>query len=110
MPGYLTFGVDRYDVRSQFYGTLESVALILKEFTKTNIRIGGHTDSTGSDSYNQTLSERRANSVGQFLIAQGVVAGRISTSGYGKRYPIASNDNAAGRELNRRVELELVSF
>jgi outer membrane protein OmpA-like peptidoglycan-associated protein len=110
MPGHLTFDVDRYDVRSQFYGTLESVALVLKEFTKTNIRIGGHTDSTGSDSYNQTLSERRANSVGQFLIAQGVAAGRISTTGYGKRYPIASNDDAVGREANRRVELELVSF
>ncbi len=110
MPGDLTFDVDSYDVRSQFYGTLESVALILKEFTKTNIRIGGHTDSTGSDSYNQTLSERRASSVGQFLIAQGVMAGRVSTSGYGKRYPIASNDSAAGRQANRRVELELVSF
>ena len=110
MPGHLTFEVDRHDVRSQFYGTLESVALVLKEFTKTNIRIGGHTDSTGSDSYNQTLSERRASSVGQFLIAQGVMAGRVSTSGYGKRYPIASNDNAAGRQANRRVELELVSF
>jgi outer membrane protein OmpA-like peptidoglycan-associated protein len=110
MPGDLTFDVDSYDVRSQFYGTLESVALILKEFTKTNIRIGGHTDSMGSDSYNQTLSERRASSVGQFLIAQGVMAGRVSTSGYGKRYPIASNDSAAGRQANRRVELELVSF
>ena len=110
MPGNLTFEVDSYNVRSAFYGTLESVALVLKEFTKTNIRIGGHTDSTGSDSYNQTLSERRASSVGQFLIAQGVMAGRVSTSGYGKRYPIASNDSAAGRQANRRVELELVSF
>lgn len=110
MPGNLTFEVDNYNVRSEFYGTLESVALVLKEFTKTSIRIGGHTDSTGSDSYNQTLSERRANSVGQFLIVQGVMAGRVSTSGYGKRYPIASNNNAAGRQANRRVELELVSF
>ncbi|PCJ37625.1 MAG: hypothetical protein COA75_02560 [Cellvibrionales bacterium] len=110
MPGNLTFDVDSYNVRSQFYGTLESVAIILKEFAQTNIRVGGHTDSTGSDSYNQTLSERRANSVGQFLIAQGVMSGRVSTSGYGKRYPSASNDTAAGRQTNRRVELELVSF
>ncbi|MEZ0148153.1 MAG: OmpA family protein [Candidatus Reddybacter sp.] len=110
MPGHLTFDVDQHNVRSQFYGTLESVALVLKEFTKTNIRIGGHTDSTGSDSYNQTLSERRAASVGQFLIAQGVMSGRVSTTGYGKRYPIAGNDSAAGRQTNRRVELELVSF
>ena len=110
MPGHLTFGVDSYDVRSDFYPTLESVALILKEFPKTNIRIGGHTDATGSDGHNQTLSERRASSVGQFLIAQSVMSARVSTGGYGKRYPVASNDNAAGRQANRRVELELVSF
>ncbi len=110
MPGHLTFDVDSYNVRSHFYGTLESVALVLKEFTKTNIRIGGHTDSTGSDTYNQTLSERRANSVGQFLIAQGIMSARVSTSGYGKRYPITNNDTAVGRQTNRRVELELVSF
>ena len=110
MPGDLTFDVGSYNVRSQFYATLESVALVLKEFTKTNIRIGGHTDSTGGDSLNQTLSERRANSVGQFLISQGIMSGRVSTTGYGKRYPIASNDSAAGRQSNRRVELELVSF
>ena len=110
MPGNLTFEVDSHNVRSEFYGTLESVALILKEFTKTNIRIGGHTDSTGSDSHNQTLSERRAASVGKFLISQGVMSGRVSTTGYGKRYPIADNDTAAGRQTNRRVELELVSF
>ncbi|OUS15846.1 hypothetical protein A9Q88_09805 [Gammaproteobacteria bacterium 50_400_T64] len=110
MPGNLTFDVGSYDVRSQFYATLESVAIILKEFTQTNIRVAGHTDSTGNDSDNQTLSERRANSVGQFLITQGVMSGRVSTAGYGKRYPTASNDTAAGRETNRRVELELVSF
>ncbi|OUS13221.1 hypothetical protein A9Q89_04150 [Gammaproteobacteria bacterium 53_120_T64] len=110
MPGDLTFAVDSYAVRSEFYATLESVALILKEFTKTNIRIGGHTDATGGDSHNQTLSERRAASVGRFLISQSVMSARVSTAGYGKRYPIASNDSAAGRQSNRRVELELVSF
>jgi len=110
MPGDLTFDVGSYNVRSQFYATLESVALVLKAFTKTNIRIGGHTDSTGGDSLNQTLSERRASSVGQFLISQGIMSGRVVSTGYGKRYPIASNDSAAGRQANRRVELELVSF
>ena len=110
MPGDLTFAVDSYDVRADFYATLESVVLILKEFTKTNIRIAGYTDSSGDDSYNQTLSERRADSVGQFLIARGVMSGRISTKGYGERYPAASNDTETGRQANRRVELELVSF
>lgn len=108
MPAGITFGVDRYEVRPAFYSTLESVALVLKEFQKTNIRIAGHTDSTGSDSYNQTLSERRASSVGQFLVTQGIAGGRIWSTGYGERYPIASNDSEVGRQQNRRVELELV--
>ena len=108
MPSNITFGVDRYEVRPEFYSTLESVAIVLKEFNKTNIRIAGHTDSTGSSEYNQTLSERRASSVGQLLISQGVVSGRIWSTGYGERYAIASNDTASGRQANRRVELELV--
>lgn len=107
MPSNITFGVDRYEIRPEFYSTLESVAIVLKEFDKTVIRVAGHTDSTGSDSYNQTLSEQRASSVGQYLISQGIVAGRIQTSGYGERYPIASNDTEQGRQANRRVELEL---
>lgn len=108
MPSNITFGVDRHEVRPEFYQTLESVALVLKEFDKTSIRIAGHTDSTGSDAHNQTLSERRAASVGELLITQGVLPGRVWTTGYGERYPVASNDTEAGRQANRRVELELV--
>jgi outer membrane protein OmpA-like peptidoglycan-associated protein len=84
------------------------VALVLKEFDKTIIQIEGHTDSTGSDSYNQLLSERRASSVRDFLLNQGIEPRRTRATGYGERYPIASNDTAAGREQNRRVELTLV--
>lgn len=108
MPGNVTFGVGRHEVRPEFYPTLESVAIVLKEFNKTAIRIAGHTDSSGSDSYNQTLSEQRAASVGQYLSSHGVSYGRIQVSGYGERYPIASNDTEGGRQANRRVELELV--
>ena len=108
MPSSITFGVDRHEVRPEFYSTLESVAIVLKEFDKTNIRIAGHTDSTGSAEYNQTLSERRAASVGQMLMSQGIVSGRVWSTGYGYRYPVASNDTAEGRQANRRVELELV--
>lgn len=108
MPSNITFGVDRSEVRPEFYGTLESVAVVLKEFSKTNIRIAGHTDSTGSSEYNQTLSERRAASVGQLLISYGIVSGRVWTTGYGERYPIADNGTEYGRQQNRRVELELV--
>lgn len=108
MPGNITFGVDRHEVRPEFYPTLESVAIVLEEFNKTAVRVAGHTDSSGSDSYNQTLSERRASSVGQFLISHGVIAGRVQVYGYGERYPVAGNDTEGGRQANRRVELELV--
>ena len=107
MPGNITFGVDRYEVRSEFYPTLESVGLVIDEFNRTNVRVYGYTDSTGSEEHNQNLSERRASSVGQFLQSQGVLASRMSTFGYGEKYPVASNETAAGRQQNRRVELEL---
>jgi len=108
MPSNITFGVDRHEVRPEFYGTLESVAIVLAEFDKTNVRVAGHTDSTGGSEYNQTLSEKRAGSVGSYLSSHGVAYGRLYTTGYGERYPIASNDSADGRQTNRRVELELV--
>ncbi|MCK9563360.1 MAG: OmpA family protein [Bacteroidales bacterium] len=108
MPGNVTFGVDRHEVRPEFYQTLESVAVVLKEYNQTNVRVVGHTDNTGSDSHNQTLSERRAASVGQLLVSHGVASGRVWTNGYGKRYPIAGNDTEQGRQANRRVEIELV--
>jgi outer membrane protein OmpA-like peptidoglycan-associated protein len=108
MPGNITFEVDKSDIRSGFYDVLNSVVLVVKEFDKTIIEISGYTDSTGSDSYNQTLSERRSDSVGDYFKSQGVAPGRVVTKGFGKRYPIASNDTADGRERNRRVELRLV--
>lgn len=108
MPSNITFGVDQDQVRSDFYDTLNSVTLVLKEYKKTNIQIGGHTDSTGSDEYNQALSERRADSVARYLIAQGVASSRVWATGYGERYPVASNETDQGRQSNRRVELELI--
>ncbi|MBN8431383.1 MULTISPECIES: OmpA family protein [Microbulbifer] len=108
MPGNITFATNRFEIRSDFYDTLDSVVLVLKEFDKTAIRVSGHTDSTGSDVTNQTLSERRAESVAGFFTTRGVAAGRVQAVGYGERYPIASNDSDAGRQANRRVELELL--
>jgi outer membrane protein OmpA-like peptidoglycan-associated protein len=108
MPGNITFGTNRAEIRSDFYDVLNSVSTVLKEFDKTAIRVAGHTDSTGSDSYNQTLSEERAQSVGRYLMSRNVASGRIQTVGYGERYPIASNETESGRQANRRVELELV--
>nr|WP_010130866.1 OmpA family protein [Microbulbifer agarilyticus] len=108
MPGNITFATNRYEIRSDFYDTLDSVVLVLNEFDKTAIRVSGHTDSTGSDVTNQNLSERRASSVANFFTTRGVAAGRVQAVGYGERYPIASNDSDAGRQANRRVELELL--
>lgn len=108
MPGNITFSTGNADIRSDFFPVLNSVAKVLAEFNQTSIRVTGHTDSTGSDSINQPLSERRADSVAMYLRSQKVASARIQAYGYGSRYPIASNDSASGREQNRRVELELV--
>ena len=108
MPNNITFKTDSYDINASFYDVLNSVVLVLKEYEKTMINVSGHTDSTGSDAYNQTLSENRAASVGQYLISQGIVSMRIMTQGFGKTRPIANNDIPEGRQQNRRVELEIV--
>jgi len=107
MPGNITFATDSADVRPSFTQVLASVAMVLKEYPKTIIEVAGHTDSTGSDRYNQLLSERRAESVARVLRQQGVTDDRMVVRGYGKNYPIASNATAQGREQNRRVELTL---
>jgi outer membrane protein OmpA-like peptidoglycan-associated protein len=108
MPGNLTFATDHAEIRSDFYGVLNSVVLVLNEYEKTLIEITGHTDNTGSDAHNQQLSEARANSVAAYFRAQQVVPQRLITEGFGERFPIASNDTAEGRQENRRVELRLV--
>src|SRR5690606_1909080 len=108
MPGNITFASSSADIRSDFYAVLNSVAKVLAEFNQTSIRITGHTDSTGGDKINLPLSERRADSVAMYLRNQKVNSARIESYGYGSRYPIASNDTPAGREQNRRVELELI--
>jgi outer membrane protein OmpA-like peptidoglycan-associated protein len=84
------------------------VAIVLDEFDKTLIEVTGHTDSTGSDSYNQQLSERRSQAVGSYLVAQQVQRERVITHGFGEEYPIADNGTPEGRQANRRVELRLV--
>ena len=105
MPGHVTFQTDSADLNASFFRVLDSVALVAKEFDKTIIESAGHTDSTGSEQYNQQLSERRAGTVAQYLRSRGIAADRLITVGVGEMRPIASNDTAAGRAQNRRVEL-----
>lgn len=107
MPGNVTFATDSSDISPNFYPVLDSVATVLNEFDDTSMNISGYTDSTGSDMYNQQLSERRANSVASYLVRSKVLHGRIQARGFGERYPVASNDSAMGRSQNRRVEISI---
>jgi outer membrane protein OmpA-like peptidoglycan-associated protein len=107
MPSNITFGTNEASIQPGFADVLGSVALVLKEYPKTIIEAAGHTDSTGSDQYNQLLSERRAEAVAGALRREGVDDRRIVARGYGEQYPIASNGTPVGREQNRRVELTL---
>lgn len=108
MPGNVTFDFDSASLRPDFFDVLNSVALVLEEFDQTVLVIDGHTDSTGRRDYNMQLSERRADTVGRYLISQGVASVRVATYGYGPDYPIATNETAEGRAQNRRVELTLM--
>lgn len=110
MPSNITFDVDKSNVRPDFAEVLGSVALVLKEYKSTMIEVAGHTDSTGSDSYNQLLSQQRAQAVSQVLMSNGVQPVRIDTVGFGESRPVASNATAEGRALNRRVELTLLPY
>ncbi len=107
MPSNITFNVDEYSIRSEFYPVLNSVVKVLRKYKDTRLNIDGHTDSTGPDDYNQRLSEERAYSVADYLASQGIAPQRLVPRGHGERYPIASNDTPAGREQNRRVELTI---
>ena len=86
---------------------IESLARILSKYTDTNILVEGDTDNEGTDEYNQTLSERRAQSVANHLKSQGLPGSRISTVGLGELNPVASNETATGRQQNRRVEIAI---
>jgi len=108
MPGNVTFDTDSAALRPQFFGVLNSVGKVLTEYDKTVVEVAGHTDSTGSDSHNMALSQRRANTVGEYLYTQGIMDQRIMTVGMGEHHPIADNSTTEGRQLNRRVEITLV--
>jgi outer membrane protein OmpA-like peptidoglycan-associated protein len=104
----ITFAYNRADVQSQYFGTLNQIAGVLSEFPSTAIDIYGHTDSTGSDSYNQDLSERRAQSVANYLTTRGVNRVRMATRGFGESQLLISPERTeADRQANRRVEIRI---
>ena len=107
MPSNVTFATDQDQVIPPFYPTLDSVAIVLRKFDKTLIDVDGHTDSVGNAGYNMDLSNRRANSVANYLASRGVDPRRMSAMGYGLERPIASNATEMGRAQNRRVEISI---
>ena len=108
MPSNITFDTDQADIKPAFYPTLDSVAIVLREFNRTHIEIDGHTDSDGSDAYNEDLSQRRAGSVAQYLEGQNLNPARFEVAGMGEHQPIATNATAAGKAQNRRVEIHIM--
>ncbi|KPJ92656.1 MAG: cell envelope biogenesis protein OmpA, partial [Gammaproteobacteria bacterium SG8_15] len=107
MPSNITFDFDSYQLKPAFKPTLDSVVLVLNEFESTLITVEGHTDSKGSEAYNQKLSENRALSVSDYLIGKGVKQQRLAAIGKGELEPVADNNTISGRAQNRRVELTL---
>lgn len=108
MPDNITFDFDSSALKSQFYPVLDNLVATLREYDQTIIEVAGHTDSKGADAYNQQLSVRRAEAVGNYLMGRGAMRERFIITGAGESRPVASNDTEAGRAQNRRVEITLV--
>lgn len=103
----ILFGYDSATLQPEAKANISKLADILKKYPDSNVLITGHTDSDGSDSYNQTLSEKRAKSVSDYAAYQGISSSRLSIVGLGENEPVASNDSADGKQLNRRVEIAI---
>jgi len=103
----VSFDVNQASIKSNFRDSLSKVAGVISEYDKTAIHVIGHTDSSGSESYNQQLSEKRAGSVARYLSQNGVVRDRMRMAGRGELRPVADNGSSAGRSQNRRVEIYL---
>lgn len=107
MPGDVTFDLNSATVQPQFQNTLNQVASTLRDYPSTYIDVYGHTDSSGTDAYNQSLSERRAVSVQNYLASQGVQTARMATQGFGESQLKCQETDEAGRRCNRRVEIRI---
>jgi len=105
----LLFDVDKSDLRDASKTNLTDLARILNKYPDTNILMEGHTDSTGPDEYNLTLSKQRSEAVAYYLAEQAVSSGRFSVTGYGEAQPIVTNDTEEGRQQNRRVDVAIMA-
>ena len=107
LKGDVSFDVNSDVVRPGLYSELDRIAQILVKYTQTSIIVEGHTDSTGPESYNQKLAERRATNVKNLLVQREVSEYRVNTIGYGESQPVATNTTPEGRQMNRRVEIRI---
>lgn len=103
----ILFGFDSSTLQPEAKANIYKLADILKKYPDSNIQIAGHTDSDGSEQYNQQLSERRAKAVSDYTMMQGVSSSRLSIVGLGEDEPIATNSTESGKQLNRRVEIAI---
>lgn len=101
------FAFNKWDLLPESFDELNTVVKFLTENPKVEIQVSGHTDNIGSDSYNMNLSQKRADAVKNYLVSKGIAAKRVSSKGYGKTKPIATNSTELGREQNRRVEFTI---
>ena len=108
MPDGVTFDVGSATLKPAFRSTLDDVAASLQQYPNSLIDVYGHTDSTGSESFNQDLSERRAQTVSNYITSRGVNSARIRWQGFGETMPVADNSSEEGRRLNRRVEIKII--
>lgn len=108
LPEGVTFDVGSYTLKPQFRTTLDQISQSMNQYPNSLIDVYGHTDSTGSDAYNQTLSENRASTVANYLTMRGVSGARIRSQGYGETMPVGDNMTDDGRRRNRRVEIKIV--
>jgi len=108
MTGETAFEVDSDQIQPAFYSTMDKISAVVNKYGKTRVAIAGHTDSTGSAEHNQELSERRAESVREYLLADNVYPARLSAAGYGKNRPIADNATETGKRQNRRVDITII--
>ena len=110
MPSDVTFASNQSSINPRVNATLDDVAGVLNRYDQSIVDIVGHADSDGADEYNLNLSRQRASSVAQYLVSRNVLADRLYVDGRGESAPIASNDTAAGKAQNRRVEILIRPF
>lgn len=103
--GDVLFDLNKADLKPAGIRTVQRLSDFMLQYEDRRVRVEGYTDSTGAESYNQDLSERRAMAVRDALVAEGVARSRVEVIGYGEAYPVASNETSAGRQQNRRVEI-----